>query len=301
MKRVKFIYNPKAGEGRVPYMLDDIVKLYAEKELAIVPHRLSFSENEAHNIVSDLDDSYHHVLISGGDGTVNYVVNILKKADVDIPIALLPGGTANDFTNLIGMPLNIIDACKAILNGEQQYLDLGKVNDRYFINIFSCGLMTEVSQRTPTALKNTLGKVAYYLSGLGELRRFRIMDLVLESEHGEYDGKTLILFVFNGRTAGGFEVAFNSKLNDGLLEVLLVKGDNPRQAVHTLAHYFSGRMERDGYPSGVVYFQTDRLTVESETNESTDIDGQEGPGFPLEITCEHKALKIIVPKQRERS
>lgn len=113
----------------------------------VVPYRLSFKPEEEHALVELLGYGFRHVLIAGGDGTVNYVVGIMKRANIDIPVAVLSTGTANDFAGMLGMPTDINQACRAILNGEEHRVDLGVANGEYFVNVFSCGLFTDVSQK----------------------------------------------------------------------------------------------------------------------------------------------------------
>lgn len=102
-------------------------------------------------------------------------------------------------------------------------MDLGRANGRYFANVFSCGLFTDVSQKTPTAWKNNLGKIAYYINGIGDLPRFRKMELSITSDGGDFRGNAIIFFVFNGRTAGTLPLAYLSEGDDGLLDILVLK------------------------------------------------------------------------------
>ena len=298
MKKVKFIYNPHSGETLVPTFLDEIIGLYQRKLLSVVPYRLTFDGNPI-DIVSDLDESYHHILIAGGDGTVNYVVNLMKQYGIDIPVAILPTGTANDFASVLGMPASIPQACRKILEGEIRSVDLGRVNGSYFVNVFSCGLFSDVSQKTPTILKNTFGRLAYYVGGLGEIAKLRKMHITIASDRGEYDGSSLMFLVFNGQTAGKFKLAYLSEIDDGLLDVLIIKGDSPLETIQTILHYLSrlGINSSDDYPPGVIHFQCSRLTDVSALDEATDMDGQAGPHFPLEISCQRGGLKVICPRR----
>lgn len=296
-QRVKFIYNPASGETVVADLLDEIIAAYQRRCLTIVPYRLTFRGDPA-EILSDIDDTYHHILIAGGDGTVNYVVNLLKRTGLDIPIAVLPTGTANDFASVVGMPSDPMQAVRRILSGEVRPVDLGRVNDTYFVNVFSCGLFTDVSQKTPTILKNTFGKLAYYVNGVAELPKFRKMHLTLHTDGGDFEGSSFIFFVFNGKTAGNFRLAHSSEIDDGLLDVLVVKGDNPLETIQTVFHYLSLHRRRTNYPSGMAHIQCSRLTAVSATDEPTDVDGQPGPRFPLTVTCEKHAIRVIFPRTR---
>ena len=301
MKRVKFVYNPVSGENMMTERLDDIIAIHQHQGYSIVPYRLTFEGNPDKEIVEDLDASYHHILIAGGDGTVNYVVNLLKRQNIDIPIAVLPTGTANDFASMLDIPSDIGQACRQLLNGDIRRIDLGLVNGFYFVNVFSCGLFTDVSQRTPTILKNTFGKLAYYVGGLGELSKLRKMHIRITTDNGEFSGSSLIFFVFNGKTAGQLRLAYLSEPDDGLLDVLIVKGDNPIETVRMIFQYMalSRSRQASSYPAGVVHIRCSRLHAESITPETTDIDGQPGPSFPLEITCEQGAIQVLCPQTKK--
>ena len=302
MQKVRFIYNPKSGETVISEWLDHIIEIYQGHGYTVVPYRLCFGDTEETDMFDGVDQSYHHALIAGGDGTVNYVVNVMKRRGLDVPVAVLPTGTANDFAHVLGVPSDLAKACRRILNGEIRTMDLGRANDEYFVNVFSCGLFTDVSQKTPTILKNTFGKLAYYFGGLGELPNFRKMHISIESAHGNYEGSSLIFFVFNGRTAGQMRFAYLSEPDDGLLDVIVIKGDSPIETIRTIFHFI--KRNNGSYPPGVVYFKSDDVTLYSYSEESTDIVGQPGPRFPVHITCEAGALRVICPvadRRKKRS
>ena len=261
MQKVRFAYNPKAGETVITDWLDNIIDIYQRGGYSIMPYRLAFTETEETDLLDDIDGSYHHILVAGGDGTVNYVVNMLKRRNLDLPVAVLPTGTANDFANTLGVPSDIEKACRRILGGEIRRVDLGRANDEYFVNVFSCGLFTDVSQKTPTILKNTFGKLAYYFGGLGELPNFRKMHISIESDGGNYEGPSLIFFVFNGRTAGQMRFAYLSEIDDGLLDVIVIKGDRPIETVRTIFHFIK-RNTKD-YPAGIVHFKSRDILLHS--------------------------------------
>ncbi|MFI3315840.1 MAG: YegS/Rv2252/BmrU family lipid kinase [Rikenellaceae bacterium] len=293
-KKVRFIYNPYSGENKILSSLDFVIHSYQKKGFQIEPFRLANDttvDNALHGINSE---EYHHILISGGDGTVNEIVNGVMRLGIKTPLAILPGGTANDFAHILGYGSSIKKACIEILSGEQTAVDLGVVNGKYFVNVLSAGLFTEISQKTPTKFKNTFGKLAYYVSTVGELPNFRKIHLRIDSKDIVYDDNCLIIFVFNGRTAGNVRIAYQSNLHDGLLDVLVVKGENIVETISTAFHFFT-RMSND-YPRGVVHFKTNKLLVRSDDEISVDIDGELGPKLPLEVSCIEQGLNVIVGK-----
>lgn len=291
MKKVKFIYNPFSGEAVVTKNLDTIIGKYQAKGYAIVPFRISTEQN-LEDAFLDIDSSYHHILGAGGDGTINQIINIMKKKNLDIPLAILPVGTANDFAKYIGMPADIGSACDKILAGKIQEIDLGKANDKYFINVFSFGLFTDVSHKTPTHLKNTIGKLAYYLNGIKELPSFKKLDIKVTSDEFFYEGNALIFFTFNGRTAGNINISYKSEINDGLLDVIIVKGENIRSTLSSLLAFL--KLEHLEKPKDIIHFTTSDFTVEySDSSLESDIDGEVGPTSPIHISCIENGLKMI--------
>lgn len=291
MKKVKFIYNPFSGEAVITKNLDTIIGKYQTKGYTIVPFRISTEQN-LEDAFLDIDSSYHHILGAGGDGTINQIINIMKKKNLDIPLAILPVGTANDFAKYIGMPADIGSACDKILDGKIQEIDLGKANDKYFINVFSFGLFTDVSHKTPTHLKNTIGKLAYYLNGIKELPSFKKLDIKVTSDEFFYEGNALIFFTFNGRTAGNINISYKSEINDGLLDVIIVKGENIRSTLSSLLAFL--KLEHLEKPKDIIHFTTSDFTVEySDSSLESDIDGEVGPTSPIHISCIENGLKMI--------
>lgn len=289
MEKVLFIYNPRSGQGHITGQLDGIVEMYQNKGYAVTLHRLDTFEKESY-LAGLMNGQYHHIMVSGGDGTVNYVVNILLNYSIDVPLAVIPAGTANDFARMLVGTDSVTEACRRILNGTEERIDVGKVNGRYFVNVLSAGLFTDISQKTPTAMKNTFGKLAYYMNSLQELPGFRPMKLHITSEDGKFKGAALVFFVFNGKTAGNLNIAHNSSENDGLLDVVVVK--TRVNALKIFIHFLkSGKKGK--YPRGVEYFQTPSLRIECEDELKVDLDGEHGPSVPIDVECVKGALRII--------
>ncbi|MDR5587340.1 MULTISPECIES: YegS/Rv2252/BmrU family lipid kinase [Clostridium] len=289
MKKVKFIYNPYSGENIIVNELDNVIKLHEEAEFQIIPYRIQKGKS-LYEALDDIDDTYEYILIAGGDGTVDSVVNAMKQKKLDLPIGILPVGTANDFGKFINIPNNITDACNKILNSKPVGVDLGKINDKYFINVASTGLFTDVSQKTDVNLKNTIGKLAYYLKGIEELPNFRRLKVNITSKECTYDGEMYLLLVFNGESAGNFRLATEADMTDGKLDVIIFKAIPIIELIPLFIKVLKGE-HLDS--KKVVYFKTDDLYIESKENIVTDIDGERGPDFPLNIKCIKSGIKVL--------
>ncbi|MBW6411401.1 YegS/Rv2252/BmrU family lipid kinase [Clostridium weizhouense] len=289
MKKVRFIYNPYSGENIIVNELDNVIKLHEEAGLQIIPYRIQKGKDLS-QALEDIDNTYEYILIAGGDGTVDSVVNAMKKKKIDLPIAILPVGTANDFGKFINMPNDVTEACNKILNSKPVDVDLGEINDKYFINVASTGLFTDVSQKTDVNLKNTIGKLAYYLKGLEELPNFRKIKVNIESRECKYNGEMYLLLVFNGETAGNFRLATQADISDGKLDVIIFKA----VPIIELLPLFIKLLKGEHLDSNkVVYFKTDDLYVQCDEDIVTDIDGERGPEFPLRIRCIKSGIKVL--------
>lgn len=293
MKKVKFIYNPYSGENVILDHLDSVIKIHQEAGYTIVPYRID-KEMDVINAFSDFrDTNYYYVLIAGGDGTIDNVVNAMTKAGVSVPIGILPVGTANDFGKFLGMPSDISKACRQILSSEVTSVDLGSINDKYFVNVASTGLFTDVSQKTDVNLKNTIGKLAYYLKGLEELPNFRKLEIKIRSKEMEYEGNMYFMLVFNGQTAGNFKLATRASATDGLLDVIIFKAIPIIELIPLFVKVLKGEhLDSDN----VIYFKTNNIYIESHEDIVTDIDGEKGPDFPLNIKCIKGGLKVLGAK-----
>ena len=285
--------SPYSGENLILSKLDKVISLHQEAGYTIVPYRITAGEDVGVALNDIKDGNYKYILIAGGDGTVDSVVNAMAKSGVSLPIGILPVGTANDFSKFLGMPSDVEEACKQILSSEVKSVDLGSINDKYFVNVASTGLFTDVSQKTDVNLKNTIGKLAYYLKGLEELPNFRKLHVNILSKEVEFDGEMYLLLVFNGATAGNFNLATKADACDGLLDIIIFKAVQ----IYELLPLFIKVLKGEHLDSNkVLYFKTDYLKVECHEDIVTDIDGEKGPDFPLEIKCIKGGLKILGAK-----
>lgn len=290
MKKVKLIYNPYSGENLIISKLDTVISIHQQAGYIVVPYRIKKDQSILVAFEDIKDGDYSYILVAGGDGTVDSVVNAMAKSGISLPIAILPVGTANDFAKFLGIPFDISKACKQIINSHVTTVDLGSINDKYFVNVASTGLFTDVSQKTDVNLKNTIGKLAYYLKGLEELPNFRRLKVKIESNEMSFNGEMYFLLIFNGKTAGNFNLATRASATDGLLDVIVFKAIPIYELIPLFIKVLRGEHLDSDH---VLYFKTDNLFIECEENIVTDIDGEKGPDFPLEIKCIKGGLKIL--------
>ena len=289
MKRAVFLYNPESGRGRVAREAEQIDEIFRTNGYRVIPQPIDFSVNPF-----DGHETIDLMVVAGGDGTVNFAVNAMKSKGLDIPLGVIPAGTANDFAGALGMSNELLEAARQIAAGSIDRVDVGRVNDLWFVNIFSFGIFTTTSQRTPNSRKHLMGKLAYIIEGVKEFRTIHAVPLEIVADGEHFDLRSLMALIFNGETAGGFRLARTSSIRDGLFDCILLEKKDFFRSTLAMGRYLLG-----GNPKIVRHFRARRIDIRSTVNEPTDVDGQPGAEFPLHIECMAGGLRVIVPNRAD--
>lgn len=294
---VLLIYNPYAGHKLFKNYLDYIISKFQKKGLQIIPYRM---DHGLEDMISNINpNEFVKILAAGGDGTINQVVNAMIKHNINLPLGIFPVGTANDYARYFKLPKTIEEVTEILLEDYYTYSDIGCVNNKYFINVASLGFLIDISQRTDTKFKNSLGVLAYYLKGIEELPSMRPVRISVESPEMNFEGEIYFMIIMNGKSAGGFKkIAPFSSINDGLFDVYIFKKCSLYELMPLLLKIHNG--EHFNSPH-VVYFQSRQLTVNCDEDIGTDIDGEVGTSFPLSILNIQSKLKIITPNNHENA
>lgn len=289
-QKVLLFYNPHSGNGMFKNNLDLIIGRFQNAGYVVVPIRAD-KGNVIDNVFEFMDQTqFAQVVAAGGDGTINICVNAMIRNNIDLQLTVMPAGTANDFAYYFDLPHDINAMLDIAIEGKYTYADVGKVNNKYFINVAAMGMLVDVSQKTDPNLKNTLGVLSYYLKGLTEVTNLKPIPVKLTSN--EYTGEENMYFilVMNGRSAGGFKkISPNAEVDDGLLDVMLFKEMPILEFGPLLLNILQGNHQEN---KNVIYFKTDNLVIESTEVVSTDIDGEKGEKFPLHFSVLPKKLRV---------
>ena len=283
MKQAVFLYNTRSGKGKIARNIEAICTVFRAYGYEITPQLIDFCANPF-----DGNETIDLMVVAGGDGTVNYVVNAMKRKGLDIPVGVVPAGTANDFAGALGMSREPLEAARQIASGSVDRVDVGCVNGLWFVNIFSFGIFTTTSQRTPDERKHKISKLAYIIEGVKEFRSMHAVPLEVEADGERFDLRSLMVLVFNGETAGGFHLARRSSIKDGLFDCILLEKKNFFRSTLAMCRYLAG-----GSPKIVRHLRARRIDIRSTVNEPTDVDGQKGAEFPLHIECLAGGLQVM--------
>lgn len=168
------------------------------------------------------------VLVAGGDGTINEVVNGIAPLEHRPKIAIIPTGTTNDYARALKIPMgDPVAAAKIIAKNETKQIDIGRAfGDKYFINIAAAGTLTELTFSVPSELKTRLGYLAYVAKGFEMFPKSKARPVRIYHDWGIFTGEISLVFVALTNSIGGFEqFAPGTKLDDGNFTLILVKTD----------------------------------------------------------------------------
>ena len=295
-KSVLVILNPSAGSKNPPLRLFNNLfhKANFNWDLVITKERC----DGIRSAQKAIKDGYDIVAAYGGDGTVMEVASGL--IDVDVPMAILPGGTGNILSIELGIPQNLEEACKLITQPEKskiRSIDLGVTNDEKvpaFALRASVGLEAAMLEGTDRELKERYGIFAYIMGATQALHNIKEAryNLLLDGEAVECSGLTCLIANAGYFGVPGLVLDPKVKIDDGLLDVFVLRKMDLAQ-LFSLAATIVGKNE---LKDKAFHRQVKSVTIESDPVQSTQADGEMWGESPVEIKVEKGALKVIVPK-----
>ncbi|MBW7458990.1 YegS/Rv2252/BmrU family lipid kinase, partial [Paenibacillus sepulcri] len=255
------------------------------------------SEGDATIAASEAADrGFDMIIAAGGDGTLYEVINGLATKESRPPLGILPLGTTNDFARGLGIPKQWESACDLIIQQFKRPIDLGKANERYFINIAGGGSLTELTYEVPSKLKTMIGQLAYYMKGLEKMTRLRPTELILQADEiGEMHEEIMLFLICNSNSVGGFEkLAPDATIDDGLLDVIVLKKCNLGEFIRIASLALRGEHLHDPH---VVHFQTRALQVTTPDYIQLNLDGEYGGTLPCTFNILPSHLEIFVDEE----
>lgn len=289
MKRLALIYNPNSGDRTFKNFLDDLLDIFQSAGFSVTVHRSESAQSIRLFIENMKSGEYEAIVISGGDGSVNMVVNAMMENGLSSKLGIIPSGTANDFATYLNLPKNPILAAEIIAGEKTTDIDLGKANERYFINVFALGYPANISQIVNEDLKNLMGKMAYYMKGLGELPKIAPITVDITNSQGTFREELALALVLNGNGAGGFADLVSGSASDGLLDFLALRAVSFSALPPLLLKIMKGELSED---ENAIHFKDSFIKIESFGALSTDVDGEPGPPTPVVIKNIPGALKV---------
>lgn len=306
---IMLIINPVSGKTKTKSSVFDILDaLYRlpdgtpdpDRRVTVVP---TMCRGDAARLASlACDEGYGQIVCSGGDGTLNEVINGLMTipAERRIPLGYIPSGTTNDFAASMGLPLTIKKAAAVTVGDKSDRLDVGQflpVDDtsappRFFSYIASFGAFTEASYSTKQSAKNVMGHMAYILEGINDIGNIVPRHVCIELEDGTVsEGDFLFGAVTNTTSAGGVVKlpADEVSMSDGELEVFMIR--NPKNLTE-LGRIISSLLASDYAGNNLIdFYHTRKVRFILNEPLSWSLDGEEAfGGTRVDIVCHAGAI-----------
>ena len=268
-KKMLFIFNPKAGKGKIKANLLDIVDIFNKGGYEVIIYSTQKSR-DAYEKAKEYHDKVDLIVCSGGDGTLDEVVTgVMEKKSNSM-----------------------------IMTEQLYHCDIGRFNNQSFTYIAAFGLFTDVAYQTDQDLKNILGHVAYLLEGVKRLFDIKSYHMKIESEELTVENDFIFGMVTNSRSVGGFKnlTGKNVDMNDGLFEVTMItRPKNPLELQEIMTAMLTAEDNTDLIHS----FKSSRLTITSEEAVPWTLDGEFG-GSHTQVDIEncHEALNLYLKSTR---
>ncbi|WP_100489228.1 diacylglycerol kinase [Sporolactobacillus pectinivorans] len=295
MKKARIIYNPTSGrelaKRNIAYILDRLEDAGYEASAYATKSKGDATKGARKAVRRKFD----LVIAAGGDGTINEVINGLAEKEFRPKLGVLPLGTTNDFARAVNIPRDIVKACDVLCAGYDMPIDIGKVNDHYFINIAGAGKLTELTYDVPSKLKTILGQMAYFIKGIEMLPSLRPTNVTIHYDDRTFSGDIMLFLVSNTNSVGGFErLAPDACLNDGMFDLVILKATNLADFIRLASLAARGEHMKD---PKVIYAQASRVRIETDEKMQLNIDGEYGGDLPGEIVNLYQHLHLMVPKE----
>ncbi len=292
MKKALLVYNPQSGSRNVPRRLDYIIERFVENNILMTPYRIGNYGNEKTLEILKEDD-YSFVVASGGDGTVNSLVNVMNRNNIKLPIGVIPSGTCNDFARSLNIPMELKKCIDIIVAGNTTDVDAGLLNNEfYFLNTCAGGNFVDVSYNTSSEFKKNFGPLAYYMKALGEVANIKPVKLKITTDNEVVEEEFLFFLVLNGKHAAGFyNVIKEADLSDGFMDILLLHNCAPIDLAGLFFKVVSNDFIND---RNVMWLRTRNCTIEGNSGFALSVDGERWNTLPITINFINKSLKVFV-------
>jgi YegS/Rv2252/BmrU family lipid kinase len=288
-RKIFVVINPASGKPEP--ILNPLHEAFSEQEIQWDVGILQQSDlagmlDRAEQWGADL------IAVYGGDGTVASVAG--EMADRRLPLAILPGGTANILSTQLGIPQKLPDACRLLLSAEPRLrpIDLGRVNGHCFLIHVGIGFSSRVIEETDGNSKSAFGVMAYIAKGLKHLFGSRNISLDITIDGQQVQTDAFACIICNAGMIGMKMELSPVELADGLLDVFVI-----RDRGLTSFHAEVSDAVREDSDQSLLHWRGERIRLRREPSESVEYDGEilEDEAYTIEIV--KKALRILVPAE----
>lgn len=288
--QLKIIVNPTAHCGNVKKIVSYMKDFFSKNS---VSYSIDFTTkpHEATSLASVASQQdYDTVVAVGGDGTVNEIVNGIVGTNT--ALAIIPAGASNDFCKELNISGDVQNACRLILEANKKKIDIGKVNDRYFINVAGVGLDAQVSDVANQGMFGTKGLLLYTASLFKVLAKCKPSDFSISLDGRVKRVRAWLVAVGNGKQyGGGMKIVPTADINDGMLDICVIKDVNKLSILYYLPLIIQGKHLS---LSDVAIYRAKEVEIKA-LGCLGHVDGEILKGDVFRFSLVHDAIDVIVP------
>jgi YegS/Rv2252/BmrU family lipid kinase len=288
------IVNPEAGKRVfLNLYLPQVLKAFERQGVSCQVFTTRYS-GHATRIVRRHRQGLDCVTVFGGDGTIREVVKGLGEAP--LPVGIIPFGTVNVLALELGLSFNPLAAAATVLEGHTRKIDVGYMNQEPFLLMVSSGIDALAVHNVDLRAKRMFGRIAYLLSAVWSAFNFRVRRVWISiPETGVRDCGYLAIIANSRYYAGPYKIAEKTRIDDGILDVLLFKRRSIGDTLLLLAGILIGRHR---YLRDVVFYRGRVIEVESRRPQKMQMDGDKAPPAPARVWVRKRFLPVIVPRRK---
>ena len=303
-RRGYLIFNPVAGQGDPVNELAEI-RSYLEPQIMLqiwMTQPNLDPAQQARELIQEIKafeqqgEGESLIIASGGDGTVGAVASAL--ADSDIPLGIIPRGTANAFSVALGIPTGVKAACTNLLLGNTRLVDVAMCNDQPMILLSGLGFEAGMVNKASRELKNILGPMAYIFSGARQLVDQQPFKATLRIDGEEYHLDASAITVANAAPATSVMAqGFGQVIpDDGLLEVIVASPKDRISGFSVLSSLaWSAIVSNTSHHDNIACFRTRQIEVELEESQKLVVDGEILDADKMTVSVKPGALQVVAP------
>jgi diacylglycerol kinase (ATP) len=292
-KKLYFLLNPFAGNGNA-YNIFKLVKSILDKEQIEIESYLSQSKGDIEKFITNEDLSeFDGICVIGGDGTIHEAIEGLMQSEKSkyLSLGIIPAGSGNAFAEDLGLR-DPLDGLENIIIGNISRIDVMRIKTRhninYAVNIIGWGMASNVNILAEKL--RWLGNIRYSIASILSILKIKLQKANIIIENQVFDGKTAFFIALNNiHTGKGMKMAPKAKLNDGLIDIILLKKASRLRILKIFSQLFSGKHIYDPL---VQYMQVKSFSINSE-NDFLNIDGENIGQTPIEVSVERNAIQLF--------
>lgn len=298
MRKILVVVNPTGGIRNGLEILENIKPIFEAGGIEIEIIETKYA-GHAEDIAKAMEiDKYELLCLVGGDGTMHESINGMygRKDNKRIPIGLIPAGTGNSLMH----DLNCLDttiAAKWIVNGYTKKIDLAEITMEhkivYAFNIIGWGMITDINLRAGGV--RWMGESRYTYSALMEIMSHKLRHAKLSFGGKNYNEKFIfILGSLTKFTGSAMKMAPKAKLDDGLIDILIVRDATRKQMLNLFPKIFTG----DHIYSDILeYHQVDSYSIVPDKHDPLNLDGETIGSTPINVKVLRENLEVVVSKE----